>query len=127
MEQCVRGAPEGFRELTKTVNFHYKFNEYRFNFWAAHVTDVTGSMHRSVHAVGRAVPHGGRDAEPNRGREMVRGIYSFLRSKSGAAAAEYALILAIIGAGIAAGILVLGQDISSALSSAGAVIKGFVY
>ena len=58
---------------------------------------------------------------------MVRGIYSFLRSRSGAAAAEYALLLAIIGAGIAAGILVLGADISSALSSAGAVIQGFVY
>ena len=57
----------------------------------------------------------------------MRSIYSFLRSKSGAAAAEYALILAIIGAGIAAGIIILGQDISSALSSAGAVIQGFTY
>jgi pilus assembly protein Flp/PilA len=58
---------------------------------------------------------------------MVRHLYSFLRSKSGAAAAEYALILAIIGAGIALGIVILGADISSALTSAGSVIKGFVY
>jgi pilus assembly protein Flp/PilA len=58
---------------------------------------------------------------------MVRHLYSLLRSKSGAAAAEYALILAIIGAGIALGIVILGADISSALTSAGSVIKGFVY
>jgi pilus assembly protein Flp/PilA len=57
----------------------------------------------------------------------MRNIYSFLRSKSGAAAAEYALILAIIGAGIALGIVILGADISSALTSAGSVISGFVY
>jgi len=58
---------------------------------------------------------------------MMRSIYGFLRNKKGAAAAEYALILAIIGAGIAAGIIILGEDISSALSSAGSVIKGFTY
>jgi len=57
----------------------------------------------------------------------MRSIYSYLRSKKGAAAAEYALILAIIGAGIAAGIIILGEDISSALSSAGSVIEGFTY
>ena len=70
--------------------------------------------------------HGGLGVNSNRGLYM-RNIYSFLRSKSGAAAAEYALILAIIGAGIALGIVILGADISSALTSAGSVISGFVY
>ena len=41
-----------------------------------------------------------------------------LRDQSGASAAEYALILAIVGAGIAAATLLLGQSISNSMSSA---------
>ena len=46
----------------------------------------------------------------------------FLRNDSGAAAAEYALILALVGAGIAAAALGLGQAVSDALSAASGVI-----
>lgn len=38
---------------------------------------------------------------------------------SGASAAEYALILAIVGAGIAAASLALGNSISTAMNTAG--------
>jgi Flp pilus assembly pilin Flp len=57
----------------------------------------------------------------------MRSIYSLLRNKLGAASVEYALILAIIGAGIAAGIVLLGQDITGTQSNAGAVIQDFSY
>jgi len=49
-------------------------------------------------------------------------IQSFLRDESGAAAAEYALILAIVGAGIAAAALALGTAISSAIQGAAGAI-----
>ena len=57
----------------------------------------------------------------------MRSVLSFLRSKylrnqSGAAAAEYALILAIIGSGIALAAVGLGSAISNALSGASSVI-----
>ena len=58
--------------------------------------------------------------------EERNGMMDLLKGESGRAALEYALILAIIGAGIALGIVILGADISSALTSAGSVIKGFV-
>ena len=45
-------------------------------------------------------------------------ILRFLRNESGAAAAEYALILAIVGAGIAIAAGQLGTAISSAINSA---------
>ena len=45
-------------------------------------------------------------------------LKSFLRDESGAAAAEYALILAIVGAGIALAATNLGQAISSAINTA---------
>ena len=45
-------------------------------------------------------------------------IQSFLRDESGAAAAEYALILAIVGAGIAVAAGNLGSAISSAINTA---------
>jgi pilus assembly protein Flp/PilA len=41
-----------------------------------------------------------------------------LKDDSGASAAEYALILAIVGAGIAAATLLLGRTISNSMSSA---------
>ena len=46
-----------------------------------------------------------------------------LNDESGASAAEYALILAIVGAGIAAATLALGQAISDSMSSASDCIK----
>ncbi|MEO6359285.1 MAG: Flp family type IVb pilin [Sphingomicrobium sp.] len=42
-----------------------------------------------------------------------------LRDESGASAAEYALILAIIGAGIAVASYTLGTNISTAMNKAG--------
>ena len=45
-------------------------------------------------------------------------IKSFIRDESGAAAAEYALILAIVGAGIAVAAGNLGSAISSAINTA---------
>lgn len=45
-----------------------------------------------------------------------------LRNDSGASAAEYALILAIIGAGIAVAAYNLGGSISTAMSDAGSCI-----
>ena len=49
---------------------------------------------------------------------MKHAILSFLRNESGAAAAEYALILAIVGAGIAVAAANLGTAISTAINSA---------
>ncbi len=43
---------------------------------------------------------------------------SFLKDESGAAAAEYALILAIVGAGIAGAALGLGNAIQGAITTA---------
>ena len=45
-------------------------------------------------------------------------LSSFIRHESGAAAAEYALILAIVGAGIAVAAGNLGSAISSAINTA---------
>jgi pilus assembly protein Flp/PilA len=53
---------------------------------------------------------------------MTNFLRSFVRDESGAAAAEYALILAIVGAGIAAAALALGGAITGAMSSAAAEI-----
>lgn len=49
-------------------------------------------------------------------------IKSYLIDESGAAAAEYALILAIVGAGIATAALALGSAISSAINHAAGLI-----
>jgi len=53
---------------------------------------------------------------------MEKFVQSFLRDESGAAAAEYALILAIVGAGIAAAALALGTAISRAIQGAASAI-----
>ena len=47
-----------------------------------------------------------------------------LRDESGASAAEYALILAIIGTGIAIAAIALGSAISSAMDSASQCVDG---
>jgi pilus assembly protein Flp/PilA len=46
-----------------------------------------------------------------------------LQDQSGASAAEYALILAIVGTAIALAALYLGGEISSAINSAGSCIN----
>ena len=45
-----------------------------------------------------------------------------LKDESGASAAEYALILAIVGAGIAAAAVILGNAITKSLTSAATCI-----
>ena len=45
-------------------------------------------------------------------------MLNFIRDESGAAAAEYALILAIVGAGIALAVTNLGAAISTAINNA---------
>ena len=49
---------------------------------------------------------------------MTKFVKAFLADKSGAAAAEYALILAIVGAGIAAAAFALGGAITTAIEDA---------
>ncbi len=49
---------------------------------------------------------------------MLNLIKSFVRDESGASAAEYALILAIVGAGIAVAAGALGTAVSTAINSA---------
>ncbi|MBE5073157.1 Flp family type IVb pilin [Erythrobacteraceae bacterium E2-1 Yellow Sea] len=49
-------------------------------------------------------------------------LKNFLRDESGASAAEYALILAIVGAGIALAAFNLGTSISGAMNSAASCI-----
>ena len=51
-------------------------------------------------------------------------ISCYLSDESGAAAAEYALILAIVGAGIATAAVTLGSAISGALDAASNAING---
>ncbi|MBC2666296.1 Flp family type IVb pilin [Novosphingobium flavum] len=53
---------------------------------------------------------------------MTNFFRSFLRDESGAAAAEYALILAIVGAGIAGAAYYLGQQVSSGIHKAGSLV-----
>ena len=54
-------------------------------------------------------------------------IKSYLSDESGAAAAEYALILAIVGAGIATAAIALGSSISTAINDAASVITAQSY
>lgn len=54
--------------------------------------------------------------------KTVNLLTSMWTDESGATAAEYALILAIVGAGIAAAALALGTTISTAMNTAGACI-----
>jgi len=54
-------------------------------------------------------------------------LKSYLSDESGAAAAEYALILTIIGGVLLASVTTLGTDIATALSNAGAVIAAYKF
>lgn len=53
---------------------------------------------------------------------MIKFFKSLRRDELGAAAAEYALILAVVGGGIAVAALALGVSISSAMGRATALI-----
>ena len=53
----------------------------------------------------------------------MRNIIAMLRDESGASAAEYALILAIIGGAIALAAVTLGGSISGALNKASGCIN----
>lgn len=53
---------------------------------------------------------------------MTKFLSAFLRDESGASAAEYALILAIVGTGIAVAAGTLGTAISTAMDDAAALI-----
>ena len=54
----------------------------------------------------------------------MKTFINMLKDQSGASAAEYALILAIIGTGIAIAAIALGSAISSAMDSAGKCVSG---
>ena len=54
-------------------------------------------------------------------------ITSYLCDESGAAAAEYALILTIIGTALLLAVSTLGNDIATALSNAGGVIAAYKF
>jgi pilus assembly protein Flp/PilA len=58
---------------------------------------------------------------------MRKLIVSYFRNESGAAAAEYALILTIIGTTLVVAVGVLGNDIATALNNAGSVIAAYTY
>ena len=55
---------------------------------------------------------------------MKNFIKTFAADESGASAAEYALILAIVGTGIAAASIALGTSITTAMGDAGDCIDG---
>jgi pilus assembly protein Flp/PilA len=52
---------------------------------------------------------------------------AFLRDESGASAAEYVLILAIIGGGIVAAAMAFGTSISTALGNAGDALETLTF
>jgi pilus assembly protein Flp/PilA len=56
------------------------------------------------------------------GLHMHNFLMSFLRDESGAAAAEYALILASVGAGIA----IAGRDLATAISLAIDTVQAYL-
>ena len=45
-------------------------------------------------------------------------LRTFLKDESGASAAEYALIIAVVGVGIGAAALILGQNVETAVGNA---------
>ena len=53
---------------------------------------------------------------------MLKFVKTFVSDESGASAAEYALILAIVGTGIAVAAVGLGTSISAAMNKAGTCI-----
>ena len=57
---------------------------------------------------------------------MIKLFNSLRLNETGAAAAEYALILAVVGGGIAGAALILGQDISAAMTRASGYITAIL-
>jgi pilus assembly protein Flp/PilA len=55
---------------------------------------------------------------------MIKFFQRFVCDETGAAAAEYALILAIVGAGIAVAAAALGSSVSGAMHNAATTISG---
>ena len=53
----------------------------------------------------------------------MRNFINMLNDESGASAAEYALILAIVGSGIALAAFTLGKNISNAMGAVGTKIS----
>ena len=51
-------------------------------------------------------------------------VFAYLSDQDGASAAEYALILAIVGAAIAASAIFLGNSIATAINGAASCISG---
>jgi pilus assembly protein Flp/PilA len=51
-------------------------------------------------------------------------IIAFMRDESGASAAEYALILAVVGAAIAVAAALLATNISAAINNSANVVSG---
>jgi pilus assembly protein Flp/PilA len=64
-----------------------------------------------------------RGANPQMGNQMRNLVLSYLNDETGAAAAEYALILAIIGTAIGAAVYALGTDITTAIKNADKCVK----
>lgn len=58
---------------------------------------------------------------------MLKLIKAFRRDEKGAAAAEYALILAVVGGGVAVAAGLLGGAISGVMTRATAVINAVVF
>jgi pilus assembly protein Flp/PilA len=54
---------------------------------------------------------------------MITRFINMLRNNRGASAAEYALILAIVGAAIAAAAIFLGGEVAEAINDAGSCIS----
>ena len=54
---------------------------------------------------------------------MTKFFRDFIRDESGAAASEYILLLALLGAGVAAGALYFGGKVASALDTRGDTLK----
>ena len=57
---------------------------------------------------------------------MIKFLKTFRRDENGAAAAEYALILAIIGTAIASAAIVLGNSIGGVMTRASALMAAIL-
>ncbi len=55
---------------------------------------------------------------------MIKLLRSLKTSKSGASAAEYALIVAVMGGLVVAGALAFGGSLNTAMSNTGAAVAG---
>jgi pilus assembly protein Flp/PilA len=85
---------------------------------------MNGFLHQ-VAKLDQASPPGGR---PFKSREfLMSNFVNMMKDEAGASAAEYALILAIVGSGIALAAVALGGSISSAMGRAATRINTTTY